>query len=59
MKADRIRERTTGITGIKEEKALWKKGSACLTTKLIPVSPVIHVVPASSEFNSRVGLSYR
>jgi len=27
MKADRIRERTTGITGIKVEKALWKKNS--------------------------------
>jgi hypothetical protein len=36
-------------------KDLWKNGSAYLTTKLIPVIPV---VPASSEFNSRLGLSY-
>jgi len=43
-----------GITGKKEEKALWNEGSAYLTTKLIPVFPV---VPASSEFNSRLGLS--
>jgi hypothetical protein len=37
--------------GEKKEKALWKKGSAYLTTKLIPVVPVIHVIPASSEIN--------
>jgi hypothetical protein len=40
------------------EKALWEKGTAYLTTKLIPVIPVIPVVPASSDFNSRPGLSY-
>jgi hypothetical protein len=35
---------TTGSTGKKEEKALWKTGSAYLTTKLIPVFPVFPVV---------------
>src|SRR5262249_33676695 len=35
---------TTGITGKKEGKALWKKGSAYLTTRLIPVVPVFPVV---------------
>jgi hypothetical protein len=40
--------------GKKEEKVLWMKGSTYLTTKLIPVIPV---VPASSEFNSRLGLT--
>jgi hypothetical protein len=33
-----------GEHGEKEEKALWKKGSAYLTTKLIPVFPVLPVV---------------
>jgi hypothetical protein len=45
---------SAGNTEKKEEKILWKKGSAYLTTKLIPVIPV---VPAFSEFNSRLGLS--
>jgi hypothetical protein len=43
-----------GNTGKKEEKALWKNGSTYLTTRLIPVIPV---VLTSSEFNSRLGLS--
>jgi hypothetical protein len=46
-----------GEHGEKEEKALWKKGSAYLTTKLIPVFPALPVVPDSSEFNSRPGLT--
>ena len=41
--------------GKEEEKDLWKKGSTYLTAKLIPVIPV---VPASSGFNSGLGLSY-
>jgi len=43
------------ITGIKEEKALWRNGSAYLITKVVPVFPV---VPASYEFNSRLGLTH-
>jgi hypothetical protein len=41
----------------KWEKALWKKGRAYLATKPVPVLPALPVVPASSEFNSRLGLS--
>jgi hypothetical protein len=33
-----------GTTGNKEENALWKKGSAYLTTMLIPVIDVFPVV---------------
>jgi hypothetical protein len=40
--------------GFIDRSGFWKKGSASLTTKLIPVIPV---VPASSEFNSRLGLT--
>jgi hypothetical protein len=44
-----------GKHGEKLEKTLWEKGSAYLTTKLIPVFPVFPVVPVSSEFRSRLG----
>jgi hypothetical protein len=52
-----LSEKNRGENGEKDEKALWKKSSACLTTKPVPVFPVIPVVPASSEFNSRLGLT--
>jgi hypothetical protein len=40
---------------MKEEKALWKGGSAYLPTIFIPVFPVLLVVVLYSEFNSRLG----
>src|SRR3989442_262985 len=55
-----LSKRTTGNrgdTGKKEEKALWKKGSAHLLTKFIPVFPVFPVVGLHSQFNSRLGLN--
>ena len=42
---------------MKEEKALWKRGSAYFPSMFIPVVPVVPVVGLHSEFDSRVGLS--
>jgi hypothetical protein len=52
-----LSKKNHGDHGEKEEKALREKGSAYLITKPIPVISVIPVVPASSEFNSKLGLS--
>ena len=41
-----------GNTGLKEDKALWKKGSAYLPTKFSPVVPVVLLL------NRRLGLIY-
>jgi len=45
-----------GGHGEKRGKALWKKGSARLLTKFIPVLPVVPVVLL---LNPRLGLSKR
>jgi hypothetical protein len=39
-----LSQKNHGDHGEKEEKALWKKDSAYLTTKLVPVIPVIPIV---------------
>jgi hypothetical protein len=56
-----------GITEKKEQEALWKKGSAYLTTKLLTVIPVFPAVgllrkasklPLTSERNSESNLPF-